>query len=609
VVDVKSPNGETPSGESFDGDGTVAIVGGREISIGVFDAPAERRYLLVFNGASSWMHQLPPGEGEVVIGRSETADLRIDHPSVSRAHARVVVKGPTITISDAGSQNGTFVNDQRISSEHALRPGDRITIHKASIILHTTAPATHVPAALLEPAAFRQRVDDELDRAVRYERPMSLLCLLWSSAIADRRAVERIVVGELRRLDALAWASKAELHVMLAETTEHQADLIARRLRDVLREHATGLRIGHATSGSDGFDADGLLSTARSAASGANHGDVGVVSREFQAMTIGAQRILIADPSVTRLYALIERLAPVDLPVLITGETGCGKELAATAIHTMSRRAKKPLVSLNCAAIQETLVESELFGHERGAFSGAVATKTGLVEAASGSTLFLDEIGELALGTQAKLLRVLETRKVTRVGDVREREVDVRIVAATNRNLETEVEAGNFRQDLYFRLSGAILHVPPLRQRPRELPLLATAFLDEACSRSQRNPMTISDPAMAALLAHAWPGNVRELKNLMQYLAAAHPDAVLTAEHVHERLNQRSSEITPTTASKPGTPTFRPLAEELRELEIARIQAALDATGGNQTKAAALLSVPMRTFFEKVKHYNLKKKA
>lgn len=570
------------------------------------DSRVERRYLLVFNGASSWMHQLPI-EGEVVIGRSETADLRIEAVSVSRAHARLVVRSDSVTVVDLGSQNGTYINEQRVSGEHPLQPGDVMTIHTATLILHTTA-ATSVPAAVLTPPAFKQRLEDEIDRAVRYERSFSLLCCLWSSPIADRPHVERVVSIQLRRIDAITWASPAELYVLLAETTDVDSQLVAKRLHGKL-DHSN-LRMGHASCPGDGFDAEALVATSRNAAGGAQKGDIGAASREYHAMTIGGQRVLIADPAVVRLYALIERLAPVDLPVLISGETGCGKELAATAIHTMSRRVGKQLVSLNCAAIQETLVESELFGHERGAFSGAVAVKMGLIEAASGSTLFLDEIGELALGTQAKLLRVLETRRVTRVGDVREREVDVRIVAATNRDLEAEVGAGRFRQDLYFRLSGATLHLPPLRQRPRELPLLAATFLDDACKRNGRPPMAISETAMKVLLEHAWPGNIRELKNLMQYVAAAHQGDVLTADHVVERLGRSRSVTEPVVPGQtPSDPTvFRPIADEIRELEQARMRAALEATSGNQTRAAALLSMPVRTFFEKVKQYNLQPK-
>jgi DNA-binding NtrC family response regulator len=181
------------------------------------------------------------------------------------------------------------------------------------------------------------------------------------------------------------------------------------------------------------------------------------------------------------------------------------------------------------------------------------------------------------------------------------------VVAATNRDLEADVAAGRFRRDLFFRLSAATLHLPPLRQRPRELPLLATAFLDEACQRSNRPAMRISDEAMAVLLAHSWPGNVRELKNLMQYVAAALAVDVLRADHLGERLGRLRPEPTQSAITTvPGVPpSFRPLAEELRELEITRIRQAIEATGGNQTRAAGLLAMPVRTFFEKAKQYGL----
>lgn len=187
---------------------------------------------------------------------------------------------------------------------------------------------------------------------------------------------------------------------------------------------------------------------------------------------------LVADPAMIRIYALIDRIAPADLPVLIIGETGCGKELVAAALHAGSPRARLAMIPLNCAALHEHLAESELFGHERGSFSGAVSTKAGLIEAATGSTLFLDEVGELSPVTQAKLLRVLESGRLTRVGDVHERVVDVRIIAATNRDLRAEVAAGRFRRDLFFRLSGAILEIPPLRQRAVEISILASPARD-----------------------------------------------------------------------------------------------------------------------------------
>ncbi|KAB2891242.1 MAG: FHA domain-containing protein, partial [Kofleriaceae bacterium] len=480
-------------------------------------------HLLVFHNGASWMHPLP-ADGSLVIGRSDHADLRIDDDSVSRQHARVTVKGNVITIADLGSHNGTFVNRERVTGQRQLVPGDTISIVNATLIVHYLSAAPP-PPTVLDAEQFRQRLDDELERSLRYDRSFTVVVLKWPSPVTDVDEVDHVLTAQLRRIDAATWVNLTTMYVLLAEAAGTEASAFIARIRRYLDP---GVRVGHASCPSDGADIDQLLASAASAAAGAALGQTTHNAISYQTVTIGSQRIIIADPAVYRLYALIERLARASLPVLVHGETGTGKELAATAIHARSPRRNRPMISLNCAAIAETLIESELFGHEKGAFSGASATKVGYIEAADGSTLFLDEIGELTLAAQAKLLRVLETRRFTRVGETRERESDVRIVAATHRDLEADVESGRFRQDLYFRLCGAVLHVPPLRERPRELPHLARSFLADACKRAERDPMTISDEAMELLLAHGWPGNVRELKNLMEYAAAAHPEAVLT---------------------------------------------------------------------------------
>jgi two-component system, NtrC family, response regulator AtoC len=564
--------------------------------------PSEQRHLLVFCNGSSWMHQLP-ADGTVIIGRADDADLQIDDVAVSRHHAKILVHGGAITIADLGSHNGTFVNNERVVDARELSSGDAVSIHNTTLVVHCISP-TSEPSIVLELAGFRRRLDDELERALRYERSFTVLVVLWPTPVRDAARIERVLKGHLRRIDAASWVTDTTLYVLLAEAAQHEAVAFVTRIRGQLDAE---IRIGHASCPADGADLDQLLASAGNAAAAAALGETTHPITTHQTLAIGSQRLIIADPAVIRLYALIDRLARIDLPVLIVGETGAGKELAATAIHVRSPRRAQRLISLNCAALQETLVESELFGHERGAFSGAVVTKTGLIEAAHGSTLFLDEIGELSSTTQAKLLRVLESRRFTRVGDVNEREVDVRIVAATNRDLEADVDSGRFRQDLYFRLTGAVLQVPPLRQRARDLPLLAQAFLDDACTKAGRTPMRIGDAAMQALLAYGWPGNVRELKNLMQYVAAAYPEAQeLRPDHVRDRLARgRTSAAATTDVDDKSKRSFRPLADEIRDLEITRIRAALDATGGNQTRAAALLSVPIRTFSEKVKLYGL----
>jgi transcriptional regulator with GAF, ATPase, and Fis domain len=328
---------------------------------------------------------------------------------------------------------------------------------------------------------------------------------------------------------------------------------------------------------------------------------------DVRMIAIGDRKVVIADPAMARLYELLERLAATELPVLVCGETGAGKEVAASALHQLSHRSARPLVSLNCAAIHENLVESELFGYERGAFSGAVSAKQGLLETASGGTVFLDEIGDLPAAVQAKLLRVIETQRVLRLGDIRERPIDIRIIAATNRDLVEDVVSGRFRRDLFFRLSGATLWLPPLRDRPRELAILADMFLREACKQQGRPPMQLSPDAHRKLLAMQWPGNVRELKHLMQYLSAAVDTAVVEPHHLEPRARAESPRSQIVVEEPTPRPQFRPLADEIRELEQTRITAALNAASGNQRAAAQLLAMPLRTFVFKLRQYGLRR--
>jgi transcriptional regulator with PAS, ATPase and Fis domain len=245
----------------------------------------------------------------------------------------------------------------------------------------------------------------------------------------------------------------------------------------------------------------------------------------------GGPRILI-DPVVKQAYELITRAAATEISVLILGETGAGKEAMAETVHQRSPRGAGPFLLLNCAALSETLLESELFGHEKGAFTGAHSSKAGLLESTAGGTVFLDEIGELSLGTQAKLLRVLEERSVLRVGSTKPRRIDVRFVTATNRDLTREVRAGRFRGDLYYRISGVVVRIPPLRERPTEIEPLARHFLEEFSAQMGQAAPELTPAAVEALLGYEWPGNVRELKNVMERAVLLAGTGAVVREHV-----------------------------------------------------------------------------
>ncbi|HEY4102316.1 MAG TPA: sigma 54-interacting transcriptional regulator [Polyangiaceae bacterium] len=313
-----------------------------------------------------------------------------------------------------------------------------------------------------------------------------------------------------------------------------------------------------------------------------------------------SRAMVVRDPAMQRLYALIDRLAKGQISVLILGETGVGKEVIADAIHRLSTRSAGPIQKISCATLSETLLESELFGHERGAFTGAVATKPGLIELAEGGTVFLDEVGELSPSLQAKLLRLLETREVTRIGGLRAKPVDVRFVFATNCDLEEAVRQGTFRSDLFFRLKGAVLEVPPLRERSTEIVPLAEAFLARAAEQMELGEVPrLSDTAKARLIAHAWPGNVRELRNEIERAALLWDDGEIEA---HE-LTLEPIGLADGTPEAARSPTQVPQAETHSERE--RIAQALLDCGGNQSRAAESLGIPRRTLVRKIAQFGL----
>jgi two-component system, NtrC family, response regulator AtoC len=337
--------------------------------------------------------------------------------------------------------------------------------------------------------------------------------------------------------------------------------------------------------------------------------------REAAGASVEAEAIAL-DERMQEIHGLLARVAPSDIPVLILGETGVGKEVLAERVHNASTRRGRPLLRLNCAALSEQLVEAELFGHEKGAFTGASSAKVGLLESATGGTVLLDEIGDLRLDAQAKLLRALEEGKVLRVGGVTPRPIDVRFVAATHRDLEQSVLSGAFRRDLYFRLAGVVLRVPPLRERPLEVLPLARLFLRAACARYKRGfEPVLSEDALAYLRAYAWPGNIRELRHSVERALLLCDGPALERKHFDLSGPALSSAPRPApVTAAPEAPVASgssrvdepaPTGRNPLGLTRERITEALDRHAGNQTRAAKSLGISRRTLVNWIERYGL----
>jgi DNA-binding NtrC family response regulator len=306
--------------------------------------------------------------------------------------------------------------------------------------------------------------------------------------------------------------------------------------------------------------------------------------------------VALSSAPMQRFYRTLNLVARSRINALIIGETGVGKDVAARAIHERSPRAGAPFVAINCASMPETLLESELLGFERGAFTGADRSKKGLVEAASGGTLFLDELGELPLGVQAKLLRIIEVGEVRRLGSLDQRAVDVRFIAATNRPLQSMVDAGSFRRDLYYRINGISLHIPPLREHVEDIEPLARWFVARASQESGLMAPLLSRAALAALRAHGWPGNIRELRNVMERALVLSQGETIDVGHLALQI----ADPVPEWSADPPV-----LRDQLANFERERIVAALEQTGGNQSRAAELLGMSRRTLVKRIGEYAL----
>jgi DNA-binding NtrC family response regulator len=493
-------------------------------------------------------HQIP-SEGSLTIGSDPGCDVVVADASVAPRHARLSL-GPPLALEDLGSGFPTQLGTERLEPGETAEvpPGDPIQLGK--VLLMVERRRSVPPRRLLSRDYFEQRLEEECHRGERAQKVFSVLRI---SEPGPTEAVEQVLARELRMVDVLAILGSGEYAVLLCETPAAGAEVLIARLKGRLAAAGAQPGFGLACYPRDGHDAFTLLAAAAPPGAASVKDEVPADLAE-------------PSPAMLRLRGMVERVAASDLSVLILGETGVGKERMAEEIHRRSGRSGKPIMRINCAALSDSLLESELFGHERGAFTGAHQRKTGLFEAAQGGTVFLDEVGDMPLPTQVKLLRVLEERQVRRVGSTDSLALDVRFVSATNRELERAIARGTFREDLYFRLNGITFLIPPLRERTSEIAELARHFVAEASKRhGGREPPEISAEALTLLLEYPWPGNIRELRSVIERAVVLCERSPLTPAYLPlEKMSVRFARPdAPPRPAKPLLPEDQQRREEL----------------------------------------------
>ncbi|HJT68484.1 MAG TPA: sigma 54-interacting transcriptional regulator [Pyrinomonadaceae bacterium] len=516
-------------------------------------------------------------EEPLIIGRETAAHVCLADAAVSRRHSKIERQDSDFVIIDLESLNGTFVNNVPVRSR-VLEHGDRVRIGESQFLFLThegesqskSSEVTLDEVKVVTGPTLQVRFDDAVEQMARDLGTLMkvsttinairgldallqrLLELLFEVVPAQRGAillttgdtlddlivfgldrkhgkdqpvnVSRTIVQQVLREGVAVLASDATTQPKFAtesfiETRAHSVMCVPL----VMFDRKLGVLYLDSTNFRDRFNKDHLqlvtaiAGIAAVAIENARHFEWLENENERLLADVNIEHNMVGESSaMQRVYQFISKIAPTDATVLIGGESGTGKELAARAIHRNSKRAQKPFMAVNCAALSESLLETELFGHERGAFTGAIAQKKGRVEIADGGTVFLDEIGELTPPLQVKLLRVLQEREFERVGGTLTIKVDVRVIAATNKNLENAMAAGEFRHDLYYRLNVVALEMPPLRERREDIMLLASYFVEKYGARCNRKLKGISPKARERLLAYDWPGNVRELENAIE---------------------------------------------------------------------------------------------
>ena len=535
-----------------------------------------------------------PSSGSVTIGRATGCDVHIEDPLASRQHARLHIHEAPF-IEDLGSFNHTRVRDEVIATGEKIpvAPGDAIKIGSTVLVVQRGGQRggqRGVQRRLWSHRHFEVRLATECARAYSSGGRFALVRLRLERPAPWTRVVP-ILAADLPAPHLFAAYGADDYEFLLVEAGADEVARVIGTLQAGLARLEVPVRVATTWYPRDGRTGDALLARANT-----------LLRRPGQAAALEAQIPSNLSAPMQQAFSLATRAARANINVLLTGETGVGKEVMAQTIHRLSTRAGQACVALNCAGLSESLIESELFGHEKGAFTGAHQAKKGLFESAQGGTLFLDEIGEMPLSVQPRLLRAIETREVQPVGSLKRRSIDVRFIAATNRNLENELEKGTFRSDLFFRLNGITIAIPPLRERLSELPELAHTFTAHAARENSREPPQISDGAMALLLAYEWPGNIRELRNVIERaVVLCEGDCIETSHLPVDKMH--AVRPAPERRRDGGAPPFyasgRPPEPE-GSSERSRIVKALDAHAWNQSRTARALKISRRTLISKL---------
>ncbi len=556
---------------------------------------------------------LPLADGaKLVIGRQPPADVPLGDASLSRQHARVERRGGQVRIEDLGSTNGTWLRRERVESAD-VAPGDALHFGSVLAMVQTTSADDRGLPSLEGHDRFLVELGAEVRRARAFGRSTALL--MFRAAPGSDSHVGRWLPQmrrQLRPFDRISLYSDDTLEVLVPEMDDEGA----RTLADQLLQATDDLRCGLATCPGHADSAELLQAVTVRALQRAS---ARRPRSEAPQITLGAieppsdvSGPVAASPAMREVLETAKRLASTAIPVLILGETGTGKEIVAQVLHTGGKRGDRPFRCVNCGAIPAQLVESTLFGHEQGAFTGADRKVEGVFEAADGGTVLLDEVGELSLAVQVALLRVLEDKRVTRVGSSREIEVDVRVIAATHRDLDQMCLDGEFRHDLLYRLNTMALRVPPLRDRPEDIGPLIARFVERANTANDCHVRGLEPDALDRLMAYAWPGNIRELRNAIERAVVIARSEVIVAGDLPGPIRGVSLGAVPSQAGG-ETVEMAPLDEEpgdLREAlarhEARLIRAALRATGDSRKHAAKLLNLPLRTMAHKMSVHGIR---